>query len=429
MTISLILNIIFSLSLIVFVITAYKKIIWAVGAVIVLMPSYLWRFNIFGMPTTFLELMIVLLFVVWLIKDSRYKSINFSFSSKSKNKVPFYLRIILSLWLLASVLAWLVNPTYSALGLWRAYFLEPVMFFLVFVYSVKSKNDVRVIINSLGLLLAWLFTTAIYQNFTDWNYLSAYNFPEVKRLTSVYSYPNALSLISAPISIFFFSLWLKIKNKFSNWHYFLLAILGGSLSILAVSQGAELAIFTSLFLWLILAKKTRKIGVALLILGILGIFFVTPASFNQLLHPGKGLDISSLEIRSWQWQETAAMLKDRFVLGSGLNGYQNVMRNYHQINWIEIYLYPHNIFLNFWTELGLFGLLTFLAIILYIIKLLIVLIKDKNILAWPICLMWSTWFVHGLVDVPYFKNDLAILFFVMLGFTLVAQSNVYSSEK
>jgi len=41
---------------------------------------------------------------------------------------------------------------------------------------------------------------------------------------------------------------------------------------------------------------------------------------------------------------------------------------------------------------------------------------------WPLTMMWSTWFIHGLVDVPYFKNDLSVLFFVMLAMTfLVSQ--------
>ncbi|MBU1202593.1 O-antigen ligase family protein [Patescibacteria group bacterium] len=423
MSIDLLLNFIFTASLLVFIFTAYKKTIWAIAAIITLLPSYLWRFNILGMPTTFLELMIVLLFIIWLIKEKRYKKINFFLKRKSENQVPYKLRLLLSVWILASVLAWLVNPTYSALGLWRAYFLEPIMFFLVFIYTVKDKEDIKIIINGLGLLLAWLFVVAMYQNFTDWNYIAAYNFPHAKRLTAVFSYPNALALISAPISIFFLSLWLMIKNKGRNWHYLLLGILGVSLSYFAVSEGAMLAMLAAIFIWLILAKKTRKWGILLACLALSVIILFLPNSFYQLFSPGKGLDISSLEIRSWQWRETLAMLKDNFVLGSGLNGYQVAMNNYHRIDWIEIYLYPHNIFLNFWTEMGLLGLFGFLGLLAYIYYILKKILADKNIFAWPLILAWLTWFIHGLVDVPYFKNDLSILFFILLAFSLFVYKN------
>jgi len=58
---------------------------------------------------------------------------------------------------------------------------------------------------------------------------------------------------------------------------------------------------------------------------------------------------------------------------------------------------------------------------LYIIKVLYNLFKQKNNLAWPLTLVWLTWFVHGLVDVPYFKNDLSLLFFIFLALTVLAQ--------
>ena len=80
----------------------------------------------------------------------------------------------------------------------------------------------------------------------------------------------------------------------------------------------------------------------------------------------------------------------------------------------------YNLFLNFWTEIGLIGLSLFLLFLVYIVCSLRNLFLEKNILAWPLSLAWSTWFIHGLVDVPYFKNDLSILFFIFLALTLIA---------
>ena len=411
--------------LIVFIWLAYHKLLWGLGGIIMLLPSYLWRFDILGLPTTFLELMIVAVFLIWLLKEKKYKQINFSLSANSYNLLPKTFRYLLSLWLLVSLLALLTNYTWANLGLWRVYFLEPAMFFLVFIYTVKDSKDWKLIIDSFIVLLGWLFVVAMYQNLTDWNYIRAYNFPNIKRLTGPFSYPNALSLLSAPLTAFFTGLWIYSKGKIANWPYLVVAVFGITLAIMTVSQGAIVAIALSIFLALIaslasssrrVAKRIRKWGMALIIiLALIGVSVILPTiNFNPTLN----LQSSSLDIRFNQWQETGALLADNFLLGTGLGGYQTALTNYHQTAWLEIYLYPHNIFLNFWVELGLLGLVIFMALIIYIIYLLKDIFKSKNDLAWPLTMMWCTWLVHGLVDVPYFKNDLSVLFFIMLAFTL-----------
>lgn len=413
-------NLLFAIALIVFIVKTYKSLIWGVGIVIILMPTYLWRFNILGLPTTFLELTIISLFLIWLLKDEKYKKINFILKNNKHNPISKTLRCLLILWILASPLALLTNFSLSTLGLWRAYFLEPMMFFLVFIYTVKSREDWKIIIQSFGALLVWLFIVAMYQNFTDWNYIGAYNFPNIKRLTGPFIYPNALSLLTAPLTAFFAGLWIYSKNKLTDLKYLVLFFLGMTLAIMTVSQGAMLAIVLSVFLALILAKKIRKLGITLIVVGVISTLFILPKiDFN----PSLNLESSSLDIRFNQWQETKELLQDNFLLGTGIGAYQKALENYHKTEWLEIYLYPHNIFLNFWTELGILGLLVFISIMFYVVYMLSKIFRSKNNLAWPLSMMWITWFVHGLVDVPYFKNDLSVLFFVMLGFTFLVFEN------
>lgn len=396
--------VLFILASVLFICLAYKNIIWGLGLIIILLPSYLWRVSFWGLPSTFLEIMILSLFIVWLIKDKRYKQINFS--------LPKTLRILLILWLLAGLLALKVNPTWQSLGLFRAYFIEPLLFFIVFIYEIKTKKHLDKIIWSLGILVVWLFVVGIWQYFSGWNLPPAYTFPNVKRLTAVFSYPNALGLLVAPLAAYFLA---NFKNKI----YLLFGLLALSLAYLAHSEGALAGILVAVIFGLILANKTRKISAIALIIFLI-IIFISPLKNylldfkQQLFEPQLNLSATSLEIRSSQWQETSSMLKDHFFSGAGLNGYQAVMKNYHESPWLEIYLYPHNIFLNFWSELGLFGLLVFLALFIYIIYWLR---QSKNL---PLIMMWTAWFVHGLVDVPYFKNDLSMLFFVMLALTLVS---------
>ncbi|PIR06600.1 MAG: hypothetical protein COV55_03695 [Candidatus Komeilibacteria bacterium CG11_big_fil_rev_8_21_14_0_20_36_20] len=417
-----------------FVYFSYRRPLLGLVGIIVLLPSYLWRISLFGLPTTFLELMIISLFIIWLIKDKKYSKIKFSFKKNLANKLEPVIRILLFLWLAVSLIALAVNPTQAALGLWRAYWLEPMMFFLVFIYSVNSKQDLRIIFKAAGVLVVGLFLITVYQYFTGWNLPSEYNWPNIRRSTAIFSYPNALSLLTAAFTAFFIGLWAAAKNKIKDFWCLIVFIFGLWMIFLAVSEGAMVAIGASLFFWLILAKKIRKFGIPIIAAALLLIIFLLPVTqyFNnfkqQLFQPELNLQATSLEIRSSQWQETWSMLQDNLIFGSGIYGYQDKMLNYHHYEWLEIYLYSHNIFLNFWAEIGLFGLIIFLAIMLYIVVVLRKLFIGKSELAWPLTLMWLTWFVQGLVDVPYFKNDLSILFFLFLGITLFAQEQLNIKE-
>ncbi|MEA3398830.1 MAG: hypothetical protein U9R06_03780, partial [Patescibacteria group bacterium] len=157
------------------------------------------------------------------------------------------------------------------------------------------------------------------------------------------------------------------------------------------------------------------------------------------------------EVRKQQWRETWTMLSKDYcwLIGSGLSGYQTAIQAYHQegiffnfsrdtefrtkIVWfdeeykakhwrpVEIYMYPHNILLNFWVELGLAGALLFVWIIgkfFYLgirnYELKIKNNKNKDYLILGIVGAMIVIIVHGIVDVPYFKNDLAIMFWAML---------------
>jgi len=82
---------------------AYRNLLWGIGAIIVLLPTYLWRFEFIIFPTSFLELMIIALFVIWLVKDKRYSQINFSLNKKTNNALSGPLQYLLGLWLIVSV--------------------------------------------------------------------------------------------------------------------------------------------------------------------------------------------------------------------------------------------------------------------------------------------------------------------------------------
>jgi O-antigen ligase len=71
--------------------------------------------------------------------------------------------------------------------------------------------------------------------------------------------------------------------------------------------------------------------------------------------------------------------------------------------------------LNFWSEIGIFGLLIFILLLAkYFFNYLKVTAVNRSFYQVLICVMIALLF-HGLVDVQYFKNDLSVLFWFWLG--------------
>ena len=172
------------------------------------------------------------------------------------------------------------------------------------------------------------------------------------------------------------------------------------------------------------------------------------------------------EIRKQQWRETWQVLTEssqRFILGAGLANYQAAVAPYHQPgifynfdrdpkfrnelvfgppeykarHWqpVEIYMYPHSFILNFWVELGLVGVLLFVWVVYKAIASIFndqysiinqYPISNIKYLKYGLLAAFLVIIVHGMVDVPYFKNDLAVLFWVLL--SLVGLLNLTSPQ-
>jgi O-antigen ligase len=106
------------------------------------------------------------------------------------------------------------------------------------------------------------------------------------------------------------------------------------------------------------------------------------------------------------------MLKDNWLFGAGLSGYPTALEPYHTHEEIEIFQYPHNLFLNIWSELGLLGLLAAAWLMILSIKKFRQSQKEKSENFWLSAAATTVlleMFIHGLVDVPFFKNDLAMI--------------------
>ncbi|OGF42144.1 hypothetical protein A2555_02580 [Candidatus Falkowbacteria bacterium RIFOXYD2_FULL_39_16] len=457
--------------LILFAYLSWRNLLLATAFLVAFLPTYLIRFSVGPIPMTLLEGMILVLFGVWAIKgviadlSLRAQRSGEKQSPEVRGLLRRSLRSLLAmtpwnwlilLWLIIATVSVFVSPNLrGAAGSWKAYFIEPILFLIVFLSVIKTKKDLELIFYALGFSAIYISLFAIYQKFTGFAIPYPWQEEAVRRVTSFYRFPNAVGLYLAPIVVLyigwfleklsskdycssvavaesrtFFSNKLKfnfsINSKIKFLFFQLTVILLSILSIIfAESEGAYAGILAGCFFLGIITKKLRW---STLIFGaIFAIIILSVPQLRNYTWRQISFQEDSGKVRTQMWQETWEMLKDRPILGAGLAGYQETFDAYHKARHIEIYLYPHNLFLNFWSELGLSGLVVYLIIVTTFFYQL--LRKRDSQLKITLCATMIALLVHGLVDAPYLKNDLSILFWVIIGSSILLTSKEKICQK
>lgn len=429
---------------------------YALYVLIAALPAYLIRFSIFGIPSTLLEVMILIIFAVWFLKNwiPNYKE-------RKKNnikKTPYpFSREIIALIILSFISVAIAGFTTSALGIWKAYFFEPILVFILVINICHDKKQAEKILWSLLFSAAAISVMAIYQKITGKFISNEFWANEATRRTvSFFEYPNAVGLYLAPLVPlllgWFFSLPRRTTIIKTLKKLLIIGVIAASLAAVyfAHSEGALIGIAACLFIFGFFAnKKIRTITLSLSAIVIAIAIFYVP--LKNLAVQKITLNDLSGQIRQQQWEETFKALKGaKIITGAGLANYQKTVAPYHQegiffnsdnipnfdaVTWasstlrakywqpVEIYLYPHNIFLNFWSEIGLLGALVFIwlmfkaAFVAYkSFKFLDKKNESEKYLALGLMSSLVCIFIHGLVDVPYFKNDLAVMFWIFIAF-------------
>jgi len=531
---------------ILFFLLAWWRLDWAVMFLIAALSAYLIRFNIFGLPSTLLEVMIWAVFLSWFIKSRGYIIENLKLSrfarsgvARKINRYPFDWEMTLLL-LIALAAAGVAGFNSGSLGIWKAYLFEPVMLFIV-VFNIMARKPpypplqggqnslvrgVELILWPLAVSALAVSIFAVYQKITG-QFIDnpAWAVEGARRVVSFFGYPNAVGLYLGPIVLVMIG-WLSSvvarsslflsssgerqrdpgiqkgeeKNnldcssvptsglrkkivclrgndkeegvaqsgKFKIIFISLTTILSLFAIYFAKSKGALMGVAAGLIVFGLLAgRKVRLATIIFLILIGVGIAFYQPA--RNLAVENITLTNLSGQIRKAGWSDAWQMLKHgRLITGAGLTNFQTAVAPYHTegiffkdpndpdaqrklvfnaayrtAHWqpLEIYLYPHNIILNFWSELGLAGLLLFIWIIgKYFwqgISNLVIAASEPQSRNMNEAKIWipgqarndrKEWkflniglictmvviIVHGIVDVPYFKNDLAVMFWLFV---------------
>lgn len=381
-------------------------------------PTYAIRFEIYGLPTNLLMLWLFLVDVILIVKLFT-GSLKPSFNSLQKRLLFFS-----GVFFLSGIFSVLIGGfSLPKLALFVVLFFQPLLWFFYFSIHKPTQQEKQNLIIA-AFISAFLFgIIAIFQYFTLYSLPESYwgNSVEPKRALSLFSHPNFYALFIAPLLAFLLPHALTSKSKlnifnlnFSLKTKVLFWVMGLVGLICSLSRSGWLGLAAAIGLYTLIAAdaKIRKfiLGAAF-ILSLVVIF--TPNLRYRFLLPfyGEKSAVSRLSL----WQTGVKGIKESPIFGLGLKGFATKWDNLNtDPNLEEKHNLPHNLFLNLWVETGLLGILSFLGII--ITSLYIGLKEKTDPYKLGIVLFLTAFLVQGQIDNPYFKNDLALVFWLILSF-------------
>jgi len=377
---------------------------------ILLAPLYVVRFNIGPYPSTLLEVLIGLTVVSWVFE--KFKNRDFKLPSSI-----FHLPIIL--FLAAAAISVAVSPDKrGALGIFKAYLIEPLLIYLVIKDVVKSKKDWWLVFYALILSGLWVALLAVFQGLTGWLTFAPHE-AALGRAHAVYNTANAVGLYLGPIVF----LVLGTVREFRVFRAFGIVLMILAI-VLSKSTGAMVGLGAAALFFILYPSFPKKLvvrvcGVIGLVLAVVGILFFFNISrfIPEVGDPYVRESTDTLQFRFCLWEGARDLILDKPIFGAGLSGFKELYAEKYFTCDAEPLEYPHNWILNFWTEMGVLGLVGFLLLLAMYFRNIRSRLSDKRTrwLALGFSAAMIYWLIHGLVDVPYFKNDLALEFWVILG--------------
>ncbi len=407
----------FYTSLLFFLILASINTRLGIYIILIFLPTYLLRVQIWLIPTTWLELTIYLLFFAVVVKLIWQKKLIVSL----KHLYHKYSIVLLSLglWFLAALVATFVSPDLKlSAGVLKGWWLDPIILILIILLNIKNRQQIE------KTILALLLGSALVSLYGLIEHIFGFGLQADGLLNAMYKPANYVAMLIVPVTIMSLGLLFYYKN---NYRYKYLTIFLIAISLVALFYtksyggflGFSLGVFTLLF-WQENKRKKIISIILFIILGLSGVSILsTQAKFKNIIN---FTERNSLTTRLQIWEISTEVLKNNLIFGVGLGNFQKPYRKMAftmyqpPLEWDVVK--AHNLFLNTLLEMGIIGLsvlLYLLIVFLWQTKKLIRLVKTTNywwLVAGTFAAMISI-LSHGLLDTPFFKNDLAILFLVV----------------
>ena len=370
------------------------------------LPLYVLRWKYGPISTTLLELLVLTTIALYLLARRQEGTLRF-------NRTPYDIPIVLLL-LAGAMAVFVPSDHWHALGLYRAYFVQPIAIFYVAVDLLRRPGEVRGLLLGLGIgssIFAALNIGAFFVSFAQGTFVLG------SPPTALYtSSPEVAEYLEPPLALAIGFAMFADQRRDRLLAFVWLAFLTPALA-LTLSRGAYLAIAV-LALVAIASSRARLPLVAAVVVVVVVLLQVPLVQKRLAGQFDFGNSQTTVRGRLSIFSDTLAMLRDHPIFGSGLGGYHYVFRG----NILEIY--PHDVWLTFWVEVGLLGMLAFAVIFFGLLyrgwRAFPRAQGFYRALVWGVSGSLVLWGVHGLVDSPYWKNDTSLEFWILAALEIVA---------
>ncbi|SCG83909.1 O-antigen polymerase [Proteiniborus sp. DW1] len=391
-------------------------------------PFYAILLYVVGLPflqdihIMYLGILVIGIYGVNFIKDGTFK-----YNYSKVNLSILLLGIIITISTLLSI-----NPR----GSFRDFAIHFVGLGILFVFlhSSKTKKDLHDLNIVLVLTATVIAAYGIYQFFNgvpmESGWLDVSQNPDIKtRVYATFENPNLLA--EYLIMIFPISLGLFLYNRdfirkmiFAFTSIIILITIG-----LTYSRGSWLGMAFGIVLFLMLINWKALLG--LIPLGIAGLF-VLPASILQRIQTIGSLQDSSNLYRFNLWIKSMDIIKDFWLSGIGI-GYIPFQQVSHLYITNMAPYHTHNTYLQIAIEMGIPGLLVFIALILISFKTAVGVVlnsgqKYYRLFVAAYIASISGILVHGLAEHIFFNPKIILVFWLIFGI-LVNYLQLYGEER
>ena len=317
---------------------------------------------------------------------------------------------------------------YPALSL-RAFFSKNFSAFLFFcaIYELFPKIKNKKI--SVVIFLVTL-TLTIINGFIQYFFLyditgqkiqlAFIHTQDVKRVSASFPHPNEYgTFLISTLPLLFSFLWWRVKNKKELILYGLLIGLTILSLYLTESRGAAIALIIAFLC--VFSVWNKKMAILFLVSTLFFILFSPlPLAYNTRNAANfNSASSGSLMDRLKLWSTTMRMIKERPLLGWGLNNYSRVHPRFagDMDSW-----YPHNCYLQMTSEIGIFGTLAFLGLLITMAYALFCTFKSKQrtirIMSFGFLISLLGIMFHASVDTTLYSLILNSLFWALAAFGL-----------
>ncbi len=381
------------------------------------LPAYVLRGSLLGkLPFTGLEVVLgltVLAFIVESWRQHRMPHLDTPFT------------VLVGVILVATVLAVLVSPDkHGALGIAKAYIVEPIVYFFVVINVLRSSWDWERLTYGLyvsGAVVAVSQFVALGQAVAS-HTLNLNTNPPVP--TWLWTNNNFGGIFLDPLVALALGLALFGGVRYRRLHWAMLILLGAA-DVLTLSRGSWFALVLITLVAAAIHPRRRVLLIAWVVVAVLALL-VPPIRHRVENELNPNNPANSLVTRVHLWHATVDLIGAHPFTGSGLANYQQEIGPYRaQLHDVihQTHVYPDQLELDFWVELGIMGLIFLLGFLVELVRYLAPAVRAGPLShpwAAALSLAWVGIFAHGLVDSPYWKNDLSVEWWALAALVVVA---------